>query len=252
MEAYHKEKVLEVLNITKTYGITRAVDGVSFEIGKGEIVGLLGPNGAGKTTIINTIIGLLKADSGLIKAFGNDFFKNRSEVLLRMGFAATYAHLPGNLRVRENLLIYAMLYGLPNVRDVVQSIIRDFNLGNFVNKKTGFLSSGEQARLVLGKAMINKPELLLLDEPTASLDPSTSEYLRSHIRNYIDEENASAIWASHDMYEVEEICDRVLFISHGKIILEGAPLELPKKYGKKNLEELFIMVAREPLSINNR
>lgn len=245
-------KILEVAGIVKTYGVIRAVDGVSFGIGKGEIVGLLGPNGAGKTTIINIIIGLIEPTGGTITVFGKDFRKNRSSILSKVNFAATYAQLPGNLKVKENLLIYSMLYGIANPREAVEKAISEFALGEFADKKTGFLSSGEQSRLVLAKALLNNPALLLLDEPTASLDPSTSEQVRSLIQSYVKENGASVLWTSHDMYEVEKVCDRVLFISHGKILLEGTPLELPQKYGKKNLEELFIMIAREPLSINSK
>ena len=246
------EKILEVDNLSKTYGFLRAVDGVSFSIQKGEILGLLGPNGAGKTTIINMIAGLLEKDGGSIKVFGKDFSKNKSEILSRMNFAAAYAQLPGNLKVKENLLIYAMLYDSPNPREAVKNIIADFGLYEFTDKKTGFLSSGEQSRLVLAKALINNPELLLLDEPTASLDPSTSEQVRSRIMNYAKENGASVLWTSHDMCEIEKVCGRVLFLSRGKILLEGHPKELPARYGKKNLEELFIMIAREPLSVNNQ
>lgn len=251
MHENDSSELLAVNLLSKTYGDFKAVDGASFYVNKGEIVGLLGPNGAGKTTITNIIAGLLEPTSGEIKIFGKDFPQRKKEILPFMNFAAAYAQLPGNLRVYENLLIYAMLYGVSLPRERVASIIHEFELDKFMKIKTGFLSSGEQSRVVLAKAILNNPKLLLLDEPTASLDPHTSQHIRSHIKKYARENESSLLWTSHDMYEIEEVCDRVLFLSHGKIILEGSPRELPAKYGKKNLEELFIMIAREPLSIHN-
>lgn len=244
------ETILEVKNLSKVYKNLRAVDGVSFSVGKGEIVGLLGPNGAGKTSTINMILGLLEPTSGSVNVFGKDLKTYRSEILSKVNFAAVYAHLPGNLWVGHNLLIFARLYDVPNPKEKVKKMLKEFELEQFVRTKTGFLSSGEQSRLSLAKSLLNDPKLLLLDEPTASLDPSTSQIARSRIMRYVKEEGAGVLWTSHDMYEIEEVCGRVLFISHGKILLEGDPKKLPVQHGKKNLEELFIAVAREPLTLH--
>lgn len=241
-------KILEVENLSKEYDGLHAVDGVSFSIEAGEIVGLLGPNGAGKTTTINSILGILESTSGGIKIFGKEFTKHRAEILQNMNFAAVYAQLPGNLTVRQNLVVFSMLYGVQKKR--VEELLEEFELNEFSNTRSGFLSSGEQSRLNVAKALLNNPRLLLLDEPTASLDPSTADIIRKRIARYASENGAGILWTSHDMYEIEEVCSRVLFISHGKIILEGKPRELSKQYGKKNLEELFISIAREPLALH--
>ena len=244
------ETILEVKNLTKTYDGLEAVKGVSFSIGSGEIVGLLGPNGAGKTTTTDMILGLLEPTGGTISVFGKDLKKHKSEILQEMNFAAVYAQLPGNLTVRENLFIFALLYGVPDSKNTVQRFIKDFDLERFANTRVGFLSSGEQSRVNLAKALLNSPRLLLLDEPTASLDPSTAQIMRSRIKDYVLSNKSAILWTSHDMYEIEAVCNRVLFISHGKILLEGDPRQLPSQYGKKNLEDLFISVAREPLSLH--
>ena len=245
------EPVLEVKNLSKIYKNLRAVDGISFAVERGEIVGLLGPNGAGKTSTINMILGLLEPTSGSVNIFGKDLKTHRSEVLSKVNFAAVYAQLPGNLWVGQNLLIFARLYGVPDPQKKVRETLKEFELERFAKTKTGFLSSGEQLRLSLAKSLLNNPGLLLLDEPTASLDPSTSQIVRSRIVNYAKKEQAGILWTSHDMYEIEEVCGRVLFISRGKILLEGDPKKLPAQYGKKNLEELFIAVAREPLTLHH-
>ena len=195
-------------------------------------------------------MGLLVPTSGEIKIFGKIFAENRREILERMNFSAVYAQLPGNLTVYENLLIIAFLYALPNAKEKVMKAIVNHELGELKYKKSGFLSSGEQSRLALAKISLNEPKLLLMDEPSASLDPSASEIMRRRLREYANREKAGILWTSHDMLEIESVCDRVLFISHGKILLTGKPGELPQKFGKKNLEELFIAVARESLSLN--
>lgn len=241
------DTILEVKNLTKLYENARAVDDISFSVKSGEIVGLLGPNGAGKTTTINMILGLLDATSGSIEIFGKEFPKHRVEVLNKVNFAAAHTLLPGNLSVWHNLLIVALLYNVPSARTRVAELLREFDLERFSRTHTGFLSSGEQSRLSLAKALLNKPRLLLLDEPTASVDPSSADAIRTSIVQYVSESKAGVLWTSHNMYEIERVCDRVLFVSHGKIVLAGAPKELPRRYGKENLEELFIAVAREPL-----
>lgn len=242
------EKILEVENLRKEYKDVVAVDGVSFSVHAGEIVGLLGPNGAGKTTTIDMMLGIVEPTGGSIRVFGNDFAVHRAEILAQVNFSAVYAHLPGNTTVRQNLFIFALLYGVPRIRERIVALLKEFNLEKFSRVRTGFLSSGEQSRVLMAKAMLNEPRLLLLDEPTASIDPSDSEIIREKIKKYTADTGAAVLWTSHDMYEIEAVCDRVLFISHGKILLEGNPRELPASYGKKNLEELFIAVAREPLS----
>ncbi len=243
------EKILEVENLKKSYGSVTAVDGVSFSVSEGEIVGLLGPNGAGKTTTIDMILGLVEPSAGTVRIFGKNFAAHRREILGKVNFAAVYAALPGNLTVAENLYMFGLLYDVAHPRERARELAAEFDLTKFLHTKAGMLSSGEQSRLHLAKSLLNSPRLLLMDEPTASLDPSTAEIMRERIRRYVRETNAAILWTSHDMHEVERVCDRVLFISHGKILLEGKPKELPGAYGKKDLEELFIAVAREPLSL---
>jgi len=243
------EKILEVENLRKEYKDVVAVDGVSFSVHAGEIVGLLGPNGAGKTTTIDMLLGIVEPSGGSIRVFGKDFARNRAEILAKVNFSAVYAHLPGNTTVRQNLFIFALLYGVPRIKERIAILLKEYDVEKFSRVRTGFLSSGEQSRVHMAKAMLNSPRLLLLDEPTASIDPSDSQIIREKIKVYAAATGAAVLWTSHDMYEIEDVCDRVLFISHGKILLEGNPRELPSQYGKKNLEELFIAVAREPLSL---
>ena len=243
------EKILEVENLKKSYGEVTAVDGVSFSVSEGEIVGLLGPNGAGKTTTIDMILGLVEPSAGIVRIFGKNFDQHRREILALVNFAAVYAALPSNLTVGENLYMFGLLYGVAHPRERARELAEEFDLAKFFHTKAGLLSSGEQSRLHLAKSLLNRPRLLLMDEPTASLDPSAAEIMRERIRQYMRETRAAILWTSHDMHEVERVCDRVLFISHGKILLEGHPKELAAAYGKKDLEELFIAVAREPLSL---
>lgn len=243
------EKILEIKNLVKEYKTVKAVDGVSFFVGAGEIVGLLGPNGAGKTTIINMILGVLDPTAGTIEVMGKDAESFRSEANQNTNFAAVYSGLPGNLTVWENLYIFGIIYGAVNVREKIKSLLKEYDLEKFEKSKAGALSSGEHSRLLLAKASLNDPQLLLLDEPTASIDPSTAQLIREKIRLCAKEKQTGILWTSHNMQEVEAVCDRVLFLSHGKILLEGDPKTLPAKYGKNNLEELFIMMAREPLAL---
>jgi ABC-2 type transport system ATP-binding protein len=247
--AQDNTSVLSVLNLCKTYGNTVAVDQLSFEVRRNEIVGLLGPNGAGKTTTINMILGVLEPTSGGILVENIDLRKHRSQALERTNFAAVYAPLPGNLTVQQNLRIFGMIYGVKDLSSRIEEVLRQFDLEGFRNTKAGVLSSGEQTRVYLAKAMINRPHLLLLDEPTASLDPATASEIRTKIRQITTDDCGGVLWTSHNMYEVEEVCDRVLFLSRGKILLEGDPRTLPRQHGKDSLEELFITVAREPLAL---
>jgi len=241
--------VLSVSELSKAYGDTVAVDRVSFDVGRNEIVGLLGPNGAGKTTVINMILGVLEPDGGSIRIEGLDVTRHRSQALARTNFAAVYAPLPGNLSVAQNLRIFGMIYGVADLPHRIDELIGQFDLAAFRDVKCGLLSSGEQTRVCLAKAMLNRPTVLLLDEPAASLDPATAREIRAGIRETARSGSGGVLWTSHNMYEVEEVCDRVLFLSHGKILLEGDPKTLPHDHGKDTLEELFITVAREPLTL---
>ncbi|OGG59738.1 heme ABC exporter, ATP-binding protein CcmA [Candidatus Kaiserbacteria bacterium RIFCSPHIGHO2_01_FULL_56_24] len=240
--------VLVVKDLKKRYGDTEAVKGISFSVQKGEIIGLLGPNGAGKTTTISMVLGVLEPSEGTIHIAGFDVQKERTQAMKRTNFAAVYAQLPGNLTVKQNLNVFGRIYEVENLQTRIQHVMKEMDLTRFENTKAGVLSSGEQTRVTLAKAFLNKPELLLLDEPTASLDPSSAQLMREKIKAYADAGGA-VLWTSHNMHEVTDMCDRVLFVSHGAVLLEGNPRELPEKHGKKDLEELFIAVAREPLSI---
>jgi ABC-2 type transport system ATP-binding protein len=242
-------KVLSVTGLSKRYGEALAVDAISFDVARNEIVGLLGPNGAGKTTTINMILGVLEPTSGTILIRDLDLAVHRSQALERTNFAAVYAPLPGNLTVQQNLRFFGLIYNVPRLHLRIRDLLQEFNLENFRDTKCGVLSSGEQTRVGLAKAMLNYPELLLLDEPTASLDPSIARDIRAKIRELAEHGTAGVLWTSHNMVEVEEVCDRVLFLSHGRILLEGDPKTLPREHGKETLEELFITVAREPLTL---
>jgi ABC-2 type transport system ATP-binding protein len=242
--------VLSVNGLCKTYGREVAVDEISFNVRRNEIVGLLGPNGAGKTTTINMVLGVLEPTRGTILIEGVDVRKQRSRALGCTNFAAVYAPLPGNLTVTENLSFFGRLYSVKNLNERIEELLEEFELSRFRNTKSGVLSSGEQTRVSLAKAMINRPQLLLLDEPTASLDPATADDVRTMIKRCTGSGTGGVLWTSHNMYEVEDVCDRVLFLSKGKILLDGDPKKLPGEHGLKTLEELFITVAREPLSLN--
>ena len=242
-------KILSTTLLHKRYGDTVAVDGVSFEVGQGEIVGLLGPNGAGKTTTINMILGVLEPDEGAISIGGFDLASRRSQAIALANFAAVYTPLPGNLTVFQNMNVFGRLYGVKDLFARIGELLKYFDLEKFRNVKCGVLSSGEQTRESLAKAMLNDPRLLLLDEPTASLDPATARDTRASIREFASRGKSGVLWTSHNMYEVEDVCDRVLFLSHGRILLEGDPKRMPAEHGKKTLEELFITVAREPLTL---
>jgi ABC-2 type transport system ATP-binding protein len=234
--------------LRKQYGDTVAVDGISFGVRAGEIVGLLGPNGAGKTTTINMVLGVLQPSAGTIRIEGIELARQRSRALAHTNFAAVYAALPGNLTVYQNLRFFSLLYDVPAGASRIEELLVEFDLQPLRNTRSGVLSSGEQTRLALAKALLNRPRLLLLDEPTASLDPSAADLIRSRIRQMAVRSGCGILWTSHNMYEVEEICDRVLFLSRGRILLEGDPGTLPQAHGAASLEELFIRLAREPLA----
>jgi ABC-2 type transport system ATP-binding protein len=240
--------VLSVRELCKSYGELKAVERVSFDVRPKEIVGLLGPNGAGKTTIINSVLAVLAPDSGAIRIGGVDVARQRSLALARTNFAAVYASLPGNLTVEQNLRFFGLLYRVTGLELRIEELLRQFSLESLRRTKCGVLSSGELTRVALAKALLNRPLLLLLDEPTASLDPSAARDIRAMIRELARGGDCGVLWTSHNMYEVAEVCDRVLFLSHGRILLEGDPQSLPREHGAPNLEELFIQLAREPLA----
>jgi ABC-2 type transport system ATP-binding protein len=239
--------VLSVRDLRKEYGATVAVDRVSFDVNRNEIVGLLGPNGAGKTTTINMILGVLEPTSGSILVEDIEIATRRAEALARTNFAAVYAPLPGNLTVIQNLRFFGLIYGVKDLSVRIEALLEQFDLLAFRHVKCGVLSSGEQTRVSLAKAMLNRPSLLLLDEPTASLDPAIAREIRIKIRDFAATGHTGVLWTSHNMYEVEDVCDRVLFLSHGRILLQGDPRTLPAAHGKDTLEELFITLANETL-----
>jgi ABC-2 type transport system ATP-binding protein len=235
---------LRVTHLRKHYDKLMAVDDVSFEVARGEIVGLVGPNGAGKTTTINMILGVLEPSAGDIHIGGIDIARRRAPALARTNFAAVYAQLPGNLTIEQNLRFFGLLYGIRGVRARADELIREFELTALRRTKCGLLSSGEQTRAALAKALINRPQLLLLDEPTASLDPSAAQAIRARIKRLASDDRCGILWTSHNMSEVESVCDRVLLLSHGRVLLEGDPKTLPQAHGAVSMEDLFIRTAR--------
>jgi ABC-2 type transport system ATP-binding protein len=242
------QPVLAVSGLRKTYGGLTAVAGVSFEVQPGEIVGLVGPNGAGKTTTINMVLGVLAPTAGSISIDGIDLARRRSQALAHTNFAATYAPLPGNLSVEQNLRVFGMIYGVKDLSARIEALLSEYDLVRHRKAKTGVLSSGEQTRVTLAKAMLNRPKLLLLDEPTASIDPATARQMRKHIEAVAKDSGAGVLWTSHNMYEVAEVCDRVLFLSRGRILLSGAPDALVREHGAASLEDLFVTMANESLN----
>ena len=236
--------VLEVKDLRRAFGEKVAVDGVSFTVSRGEIVGLIGPNGAGKTTTINMILGVLAPTAGGIAIDGIDLARRRSAALERTNFAAVYASLPGNLTVAQNLRVFGLMYGVRDLTRRIDEVIAWCDLEGLRDTKCGLLSSGEQTRAGLAKAMLNAPRLLLLDEPTASLDPAVARDVRAMIQRAVRDTGAGVLWTSHNMLEVEGVCDRVMILARGKIHLAGDPRTLAREHGKDSLEELFVAIAR--------
>ena len=236
---------IEIKSLTKNYNKYLAVNKINFVIEKNKTVGLLGPNGCGKTTTIGMLLGLVTPTSGEIKLEGKniDLFK-RDEILRRFNFASPYVELPKKLTVKQNLEIYGRLYGIQNLKDRIDEISHDLDIKNFFERKTGELSSGQKNRVSLAKSLINKPEVLLLDEPTASLDPDIGDFIRSYIQNYKSKNKVTILLASHNMSEVERLCDSIIMMRKGKIIDHGTCHELIKKHGRNNLEETFLKLAR--------
>ncbi len=235
---------INVENLSKNYSENKAVQNISFKIAENEIVGLLGPNGCGKTTTIAMILGLLKPTSGQILIDGISIENNRIELLHKMNFISPYIELPKKLTVKENLVVYSKLYSVKNFKDRIDYLSDTLRLNDFINKKTGELSSGQKNRVSFAKSLINSPSILLLDEPTASLDPETADFVRTFLENYKQEKKISILLASHNMNEVERLCASVLMMKEGKIIDKGTPKELIEKHGRKNLEEVFLKLTR--------
>jgi len=236
--------IIEVNNLVKVFGTTRAVDGLSFAVEEGTITGLLGPNGAGKTTTIQMLLDLITPTSGTIRILGRELAKHREEVLSQINFSSPYVALPGNLTVVENLKTFARLYGVAKIKEKIDELVDFFEIRDLLPKNTSSLSTGQLTRLNLTKALLNDPKLLLLDEPTASLDPDIADKTRLMLRRIQKERGATILYTSHNMQEVEEICDKVIFIQHGKLKDQGTPAELVKKYGHKDLNDVFLHLAR--------
>jgi ABC-2 type transport system ATP-binding protein len=235
---------IEVAHLVKVYKTTRAVDDVSFRIARGSVTGLLGGNGAGKTTTIAMIMGLVLPTSGSIRVLGYQMPKESAEVLGRMNFESPYVDMPMRLTVRQNLTIFGRLYAVPNLRERIEQLAAELDLGEFLDRANGKLSAGQKTRVALAKALINQPELLLLDEPTASLDPDTADWIRQHLLTYRKTRGATILLASHNMLEVERLCDRVIIMKRGRIEDDDSPNEIMARYNRATLEEVFLDVAR--------
>ena len=236
---------IEINNLYKQYRNTLAVKNINFKINKGAIIGLLGPNGCGKSTTIGMMLGLIKPTSGTVVINGQNIENNRTSLLEKMNFISPYVELPKKLTVEENLKVYGRLYGVKNLKDKIYNLMKKLNLTQFITRKTGELSSGQKNRVSLAKALINDPEILLLDEPTASLDPDVGDYIRKIIEDFAANKGTTILLASHNMNEVERLCDEVMMMKNGEIIDKGKSIDLIDKHGRKNLEEVFLKIARE-------
>ena len=237
--------IIEINNLTKQFKNVLAVKDINFKINKGKIIGLLGPNGCGKTTTIGMMLGLIKPTSGSVIINHKNIENNRTILLEKMNFISPYIELPKKLTVEENLKVYGRLYGVKNLKEQIYNLMEKLNLTKFKSRKTGELSSGQKNRVSLAKALINDPEILLLDEPTASLDPDVGDTIRSFIEDFASNKGTTILLASHNMYEVERLCHEVMMMKDGKIIDKGKCSDLVNKHGRKNLEEVFLKIARE-------
>ena len=235
---------IAVDRLVKVYKTVTAIDGISFALERGTVTGLLGGNGAGKTTTIAMILGLVEPTSGHAWVMGAEMPRERYRVLHRMNFESPYVDMPNRLTVRQNLTVFGRLYAVENLRDRIAAIAAQLDLSDLLDRPTGKLSAGQKTRVALAKALINRPEVLLLDEPTASLDPDTADWVRSHLERYRAERNATILLASHNMAEVERLCERVIFMKRGKIEDDDTPARLLQRYGRHTLEEVFLDVAR--------
>ena len=242
---------LEVKNLSKKFRNLNAVNNISFEIEKNKTLGLLGPNGCGKTTSIGMMLGLITPTSGQILIDNRNFdSSNRIKMLSAINFASPYIELPKKLTVMQNLEVYARLYGVKDIRERIKELTEELDLKNFLNKKTGELSSGQKNRVSLAKSLINKPKLLFLDEPTASLDPDVGDFIRKYLQNYKTKNQLTILLASHNMKEVEKLCDSVVMMKQGSIVDKGTCRELIEKHGRNNLEETFLKIARSKMNWN--
>ena len=235
---------IDVTHLVKVYKQTRAVDDISFSIARGSITGLLGGNGAGKTTTIAMIMGLVLPSSGRIEVLGHPMPDESTEVLGRMNFESPYVDMPARLTVRQNLTIFGRLYSVRNLPARIEQLVADLDLGEFLDRANGKLSAGQKTRVALAKALINEPELLLLDEPTASLDPDTADWIRQHLATYRKQNGATILLASHNMLEVERLCDRVIIMKRGRIEDDDSPQAIMARYNRATMEEVFLDVAR--------
>jgi ABC-2 type transport system ATP-binding protein len=238
------DAALKVENLVKHYPTAVAVDGISFTVQRGVTAALLGGNGAGKTTTLSILLGLLLPTAGSVRVLGEDMLRHRYRVLPRMNFSSPFVDLPHRLTVRQNLLIYARLYGLPRRRERIERLAEDLQIGQFLERPAGKLSAGQKTRVALAKALLNEPELLLLDEPTASLDPDTGDWVRGYLEDYRERTGATILMASHNMAEVERLCSEVMMMRAGRIVDRGSPEALIDRYGRTNLEEVFLHIAR--------
>jgi ABC-2 type transport system ATP-binding protein len=236
---------LEVIGLSKIYNNKEAVKDISFKVNKNEIIGILGPNGCGKTTTIGMILGLLKPSNGKVLINGIEIEKKRVDLLNHLNFISPYIELPKKLTVKQNLEVYGRLYDVKNLKKKIEMLSEKLRLSEIINKLTGELSSGQKNRVSLAKSIINNPTVLLLDEPTASLDPETGDFVRSFLESYQKENKASILLASHNMSEVERLCSSVLMMNKGSIVDSGKPEQLIKKHGRKNMEEVFLKITRE-------
>ncbi|KAF0134506.1 MAG: ABC transporter-like protein [Xanthobacteraceae bacterium] len=235
---------IDVTDLVKTYGAVRAVAGISFAVAQGSTTALLGGNGAGKSTTIGMIMGLVLPTSGEVRVLGTDMVRRRHDVLHRMNFESPYVDMPHRLTVRQNLKVFGMLYGVADLAGRIAALAADLDLTDLLDRPSGKLSAGQKTRVALAKALINEPEVMLLDEPTASLDPDTADWIRGHLERYRDRRGAAILLASHNMGEVERLCDRVIMLKQGRIEDDAAPGELIRRFGRSNLEEVFLDVAR--------
>ncbi|MBO0739551.1 MAG: ABC transporter ATP-binding protein [Alphaproteobacteria bacterium] len=240
------EPAVRVSNLVKRYPTAVAVDGISFTVARGVTAALLGGNGAGKTTTLSILLGLLLPTGGTVRVLGEDMLRHRYRVLSRMNFSSPFVDLPHRLTVRQNLLIYARLYGLPRRHERIECLAGDLQISAFLDRPAGKLSAGQKTRVALAKALLNEPELLLLDEPTASLDPDTGDWVRSYLESYRARTGATIVMASHNMSEVERLCSKVMMMKAGRIVDRGSPQALVDRYGRTNLEEVFVHIARGP------
>ena len=241
---------IEVINLSKIYKSKKAVKNINFRVNEDEIIGLLGPNGCGKTTTIGMILGLLKPTEGKVLINGKDIEKDKISLLRCMNFISPYIELPKKLKVKQNLIVYGKLYNVKNLENQIEYLSNKLRLNDLLEKITGELSSGQKNRVSLAKALINDPSVLLLDEPTASLDPETGDFIRTFIEEYKKEKKISVLLASHNMDEVKRLCSSVLMMKEGDIVDKGTPNELIKKHGRKNLEEVFLKIARSKNEYN--